>query len=373
IAAAKAEIAEMKTLLAYVKVEVTPSVEGVTLIVDDQEREGFASGQELVLPPGTRVFRARAKGYAEAEARAQVVSGHGNEAVQLNLKPTHGEVIITARHTDAWIEVDGQNRGKGLFQDMLTPGVHQIRVLRGKQIDSVQIVVQAGSRYTVTQDEDGELESDATAPLQEPEEEPSILPSFLRGFYGQGSAAFLAAFPHIDDLEVGTADRFGGAGGLHLGYRVTTWAAFEVFGQYSDIRASGDPGPKLQASLDATTNEITMVLKSVRAGGLLRVMLPGKSWIRFVGTVGGGVTIEWLEWRGESLDTTLFLDDKGVGPFGQLDLGVEFEFQGVLIDVVMQNILQTTKHFDLKNDRNAFDTQPIPIIGPAIRGGYALW
>jgi len=385
IAAAEREIKEMKALLAYVKVEVKPSLEEVELSVDGQVRKGFSSGDELVLPPGIRHFKARAEGYADGEAQAQIVSGKGNPPVVVELEPTHGEVIITAHHTDAWIEVDSVKKAKGLHRQMLAPGVHVVRVIRGDQIDSIQIVVTAGERYAVTQDEDGELESDATAPLEQPKKDPFGLqvPQYLRGFYGLGGAALLTPLAKVQHIDTLNAD-FGAGVDLRLGYRVTNWAGFEVSAQYSDLRIGG----KLQVPETAGTGndqrELTMVLKSLRLGAQLRFMAPGDGWIRFAGTIGGGPVIEWLSWRHEPVggirglpdgreDPAIYVDDKGIGPYGQLDAGVELEFQNILIDVMMEVIVQGTKHFDLDNDQNVFGTRPIVILGPAIRGGYSLW
>jgi hypothetical protein len=374
VAAAEREIKEMKALLAYVAVKVKPSLDEVELFVDDQPYPKFSTGDQLVLPPGMRTFRARAEGYAQAEQRVQIISGKDNAPVVLELAPTHGEVIITARHADAWIEVDSAKKAKGLHRQMLPPGVHVIRVLRGDEVDSIQIVVQPGERYAVTQDEDGELESDATAPLEQPPKDgngfgPDV-PEYLRGFYGLGGAAYLTAAAEVPTVTLESDDRFGAAVALHIGYRVSDWAGFEVFGQYSDIRVGG----KLERPGTAFDNRgVTMVLKSLRLGALLRVMLPGDGWVRFVGNIGGGATIEDLEWRDEPVGEPIYFDHGGVGPFGQLDVGIEFEYQKVLIDIVFQSIVQGTKHFDTETDENVFDTKPIAIIGPAVRVGYALW
>lgn len=378
IAAAERESKEMRALLAYVAVEVRPSLEQLELFVDDTARPGFSPGDELVLPPGMRRFRVVAEGFAEAEVRVQITSGRNNAPVEIELEPTHGEVIITARHTDAWIEVDSVKKAKGLHRQMLSPGVHVVRVIRGEQIDSIQIVVTAGERYAVTQDEDGELESDATAPLEQPKENGFgvEVPRFLRGFYGLGGVSLLTPLTKVKDVDTLNAD-FGAGVELRLGYRVTNWAGFEVTSQYSDLRIAGE----LQAPLSANDGrELTMVLQSLRLGALLRIMAPGDGWARFVGTIGGGPVFEWLEWRDEPVggrrtpeEPAIYVDEKGIGPYGMLDVGVELEFQNILIDVTAQVIVQGTKHFDLDNDQNVFETRPILVVGPAIRGGYALW
>jgi hypothetical protein len=364
IDAAEREIREMRALLAYVSVQVTPA--HATLQVDDHAQKDWSSGQVLALSPGTRTLRAEAVGFAILETKIKVISGHDNALVALELEPTHGEVIVTAQNSAAVIEVDGNVVARGLYKDMLRPGPHVIKVTHDKVEHSLSVQVAAGGRYTVTQSKDGELESDATAPLVKPKDEFGLpFPEILRGIYGTGSFAFLAAYPSIEGFEPNNDDRFGAAVGLHLGYRVADWAGFEGFGQYSDVRVSG--------KVPGHGEDVNMVLRSLRLGLQLRAMFPGRAWFRFLGTAGGGAMIEWLEWRGEPAASPIFLDEQGVGPFGQIDLGVEFELSQVLIDLLIQHTVQGTKHFDLDNERNAFGTKPMFLIGPSVRVGYGLW
>jgi len=359
--AAQREIDEMRGLLSYVTVKVTPA--SAKLYVDDRLQQSWASGQVLTLSPGHRTLRAEEHGYASLERYVRIVSGNSNALVELALEPTHGEVIVTAHHRAAAIDVDGNQRGRGLWKDMLRPGPHTVTVRRDGEEHTVQITVAAGGRYTVTQLKDGTLESDATAPLEAPGDDLAPEADILRGAYGTGSAAFLAAFAQVEDFDVSGTDRVGAAVGLHLGYRVADWAGFEVMGQYSDIRVGGK----------VADQEMTFALRTLRTGALLRVMYPGRSWFRFLGTVGAGAAFEWLEWRNAPANTELYLDERGVGPFGQVDLGVEFELNNVLIDLMVQHSVQGTKHFDLDNGRNAFDTKPIFLFGPSARVGYGLW
>jgi hypothetical protein len=364
IAAAEREIREMSALLAYVTIKVSPA--DAELFVDDRKNKDFKSGGVLKLSPGTRRLRVTAAGYATLTKPITVVSGHENALVELVLEPTHAEVIITAQHKNAVIEVNGKEVGRGLWQGMLRPGPVKVIVTRDGEPHRIDISVAAGGRYTVTQSKDGDLESDATEPLATPDNDfKPVLPDILRGIYGLGSASFLTAFASVRDFEDNNDERFGVGVGLNLGYRVADWAGFEAMGQYSDIRVSGD--------VPFQADDVTFVLRSLRVGLLLRVMYPGRAWIRFVGTLGGGAAIEWLAWRGEPLNHPLFVDQQGVGPFGQIDLGVEAELSNILIDVVIQNSVQGTKHFDLESEANAFDTQPIFVLGPSIRIGYGIW
>jgi len=48
----------------------------------------------------------------------------------------------------------------------------------------------------------------------------------------------------------------------------------------------------------------------------------------------------------------------------------------VLIDVMVQNTVQSTKHFDRDTGgvtTNAFDAEPILVAGPVLAVGYGLW
>ncbi len=156
------------------------------------------------------------------------------------------------------------------------------------------------------------------------------------------------------------------------------WAAFELFGQYSDVRVTGD---FLHGN---TSSDSKFVLKSGRIGGALRVMVPGDTIVRFVALVGGGMVIEELSFKGEPGAAPLGFDgdlpydyydtQAGVGVFGQIDLGVEVEFSRILIDLVMQNTAQSSKHLeDNDSGHNAFEERPVFLLGPSLRVGYAFW
>ena len=56
------------------------------------------------------------------------------------------------------MQVDGQAPHRGKWEGRLQPGVHQVRVFEhGEQGESLQIVVAAGGKHLVKQDEDGNL------------------------------------------------------------------------------------------------------------------------------------------------------------------------------------------------------------------------
>ena len=64
-----------------------------------------------------------------------------------------------------------------------------------------------------------------------------------------------------------------------------------------------------------------------------------------------------------------------------ITLTVDFDsvvgLNNVLIDVVAQNTIQSTKHLDFDDadgtTRNVFNADPLFLSGPVIRVGYGLW
>jgi hypothetical protein len=366
--AAEKEIRELKALLAWVEVKVTPK--NAELLVDGK----LQTAGKIALSPGEHRFSAKADGYKAAEVRSTLTSGEQNDPVVLKLELNAGELSIGTLSKDTTIEIDGTQVGKANWKGLLPPGVHKVRVISDDEVFVVNVFIKAGGKHTVQQLEDGSLKTNAPAKLgdgnkddpDEPEEED------LSGFYFTATAAILTAVFQSDTFVRGSGAQWGGAGGLHIGYRVADFAGFELIGQFSDIRLKGTVEDEA-ANLKVENGK--MRLSSGRVGGLFRVMIPGRSFIRFVGTLGGGVLIEELEWDNLFEDTfgQRYEDQKGVGGFAQLDLGAEVELKNVLLGLYVQQTGQTTKHFDTSNDQNAFDEGVILVIGPQIRVGYSLW
>jgi hypothetical protein len=386
IAAAKTEIEEMRKLLAWVEVTIEPPGAGTKLYIDGRVQEDGAWDEPIPLEPGTRTFVAKRPGFDDASVERQLTAGTGNAPVVLELVQTDGRVRVQANEPDAEIQIDGQVEGAGTYDGMLPRGVHTIVVDDGDEHE-IRIRVRPGGDHTVTQKDDGTLES--AAEIEEGEEKdpfgpPKILEP-LRGVYGYGGGSLLTVLSNAgqDRFEAtDSIDRWGAAASLHLGYRVAEWAAFEFWGQYSDIRVAGTV--TLDEQPDGSPNRFPksqMVLKSGRFGLLFRGWQPGRSWIRFVGTLGSGILVEKLSWRfsedGTSFVTPpnrgIFLDSEVVvGVFGSLDLGVEIEWSNVLFSLMFQHTLQSTKHFDIE-DTNVFGESPLLIHGPSFRVGYGLW
>jgi hypothetical protein len=367
--AAEREIRELEALLAWVQVKITPPT--ATLYVDDRPVVLEGGAGELALSPGTRNLRAEAPGFEPARREIKVTSGRQNAAVELSLVSDRGELVVTVR-SGAWIRVDEGKPQQGVFQEKLPPGVHSVEVTRDGERTVLHVMVGAGKQVTVTEDEDGGLVSEAA--VEKPGADQDGEEDIRRGFYFTGGIAALTAFPQATTFTPDEGERFGIAGDLHIGYRVTDWAGFEVGGQYSDIRVHGTLAFDKTPTERLESTDAKMVLQSWRAGAFMRIILPGRFFIRFISTVGIGLAIEELSWQNPpDPEAPVFQDTSGVGFFGQVDLGVELEVEQVLIDVLMQNSLQSTKHFDQDNGENVFETKPILIAGPTLRAGYGIW
>jgi hypothetical protein len=372
IAAAEREVAEMKALLAWVTVETVPA-HGVSLYVDGSLVPAEARGEAIALEPGTHSFRAEKKGYDSASAEVQVIAGRGNAPVRLELTQKDGRVRVIAIDADAQIKIDHQLEGRGSYDGMLPRGLHTVAILHDDEEQEIQIVVRPGGDHTVTQQRDGTLASPAAVKSKKGDDgdefgPPKLLES-LRGLYGYGSGALLTAFASVEGYTVSGTERWGAAGGIHVGYRVATWAGFEIWGQYSDIRLVGE----LAGEAGAKLPDVKMVLKSGRIGPAMRIWLPGRYWLRFVGTVGAGVLLEKLEWENAPPTPAYDTVDLGVGPYGAIDVGIEIEYSNVLFSLTVQNTIQSTKHFDTDAGGNAFDENPMLVHGPSLRIGYGLW
>lgn len=389
VKAAQSEISDMLALLAWVTVKIEPDGKSVTLYIDGRRQDAGTWAKPIPLEPGNRTFVAKRPGYDNATVEAQVSAGLKNEPVVLALVQKDGRVRIQANDPDGEIQIDGQVEARGSYDDVLPRGVHRVAITSDDDENEIQILVRPGGNHTVTQKDDGTLVSDAEVEDDDDDDPfgpPKILEP-LRGVYGYGGGSLLTSFNSAggDRFEAtDSVDRWGAGASLHLGYRVAEWAGFEFWGQYSDIRVAGKLTlPADDGGAGRVFANSQMILKSGRFGLLFRGWFPGRSWIRFVGTLGSGILVEKLGWRfsddgrtninpgpsrGEFVDT-----DVQVGVFGSIDLGVEVEWSNVLFALMFQHTLQGTKHFDTEDGSNVFAETPMLVHGPSIRVGYGLW
>jgi hypothetical protein len=363
-AAAEKEAAELRALVAWVVVTINPP--SALLLVDNEggeyEPRREADGS-VALAPGPNRLRAVADGFAPAVQTVTLVAGRANQPVALALVVTDGEVEVHAA-AGASIEIDGRERGHGQFVGRFDPGVHAVTVRNAGRARTLQIIVTAGKRALVIEQADGTLASDAKAsgsdtPVPAPE------PPTYRGFFLLASAGILTIvnrpedFVRNDNAQAGYM--FGGIGG----YRVAKWAAFQGVAQYSDVRIHGVFGTSTAANQ-------AFLVRGGRLGAALRVMLPGDKWVRFVGTLGGGVAIDRLTFQ-NAPGVPPYEGRFGADVYGQIDLLLEFELSHVLIDIGAQHHAESSKHFSSDDGTNAFMERPLLTIGPKLEVGYAFW
>jgi hypothetical protein len=391
-AAAEREIRELEALLATVVVAVEPK--HATLLLDGLELPPDSAGKPMTVGAGPHVLEARLQGYQAATVKITITAGERDRRVELKLSPNQGQLQVTPHDPKAWVEIDGQLPVQGGFAGMLNPGVHNVRVFKhGEKASSLEVVVVAGKTQQVTQDEDGTLLSDATRPKAAPggdEQEPE---GELQGFFLHGHAGLLFVGGTHPTNFVPAKGAAGFGLGLRLGYRVADWAAFEASGQLSSITGSGpaqfDQGFGPGASSPLTINNSNYTLRSLRLGLLWRVLAPGRTIVRFVGALGAGLSLDQLLWGLSSKDEDHRLGSLeaktltgtagelpssmgGIGGFGELDVGIEFDLSHVIFGLTLQSIVQSTKGLDTES-YSPYSDKPVFLIGPALHVGYGFW
>jgi hypothetical protein len=136
---------------------------------------------------------------------------------------------------------------------------------------------------------------------------------------------------------------------------------------------------------DAFTAKYT--LHSLRLLGGLRAMAPAEDDIRFLVFAGTGAVYSSIGWNDnpQNFQAQGMADNSAVGAhFGDaagtdfavdVDLGVELDFNGILVDILLQNVVQTG--YALKPDKGAnegpFDDRVMWFVGPTIRPGYEFF
>jgi len=389
-AAAEKEIHDLEALLATVTVAVEP--QHATLLLDGLELPSDSAGKPLTLSAGPHVLEARLQGYRSTTAKITITAGERNRRIELKLAADQGKLRVTPYDTKAWVEIDGQVPVQGGFEGMMNPGVHSVRVFKhGEKADSLEVVIVAGKTQQVSQSEDGKLASDATRPEAAPggEEEEE---GERQGFFLHGHAALLfvgGTHPKGFTPDTGAA---GAALGLRVGYRVADWAAFELAGQLSSVGGPGTAhfGVAGQAPVSASipVPDVKYTLNSIRLGADLRVFAPGRFLVRFIGSIGAGLAIDHLVWTlpanplpgdaghsDEVVSSTVAAlpgSLSGVGGYGELDLGIEFELSRVIFGLTAQSIIQSSKGLDTESYA-PYKDKPVFFIGPALHVGYGFW
>jgi PEGA domain len=399
--AATDAIADMRALLAYASVELTPKQ--ATLLVDGEEQAPGASNKPIPLGPGAHQIAARAEGYAPSEQIVTVASGE-RPTVKLALVPDKGWVIVRAVDPRQNIAIDQRAVGTGEWSGLLTPGLHVVQIYGGVGAPfAAQILVSAGKKLTVRPGGGngggggtpiasfpGALgassgitptpiplgPSTATpapfgppttmpAPVPKPETPPLV----RRGAYGFALGAIL--FPASHPPEFIDAQRdFGAEWGVRVGYQVNRIAGFDLTFQHGAITST--------SSFDGSSYQAFANRLSVG----LRLLTTGKM-VRFATAFGGGPVFDELYFSlkpplENRCSTNLMVpicplhgSIAAVDAFMYLEGAVEIDLDRVLIDIGAELHIQSTGGIGAGG--SIFAGNPLVHLGPAIRVGYRLW
>lgn len=368
-AAARAAIEEMKSLLAHVRLEVSPPHAEVRL--DGVPVNRSESADTLTVGPGTHEIQVSADGYGSETRSVTVASGDRDVVVRVHLVPSQGYLRVNTGDPQILITVDDVVVGRGDWAGLLAPGPHIVRMGRAGEVPkSVQVDVVAGKSLEVTPERGGRPlaprdmpEVPPPPPKPPPETEPGP-PE--RGAYALVTASLM--FPVTHPFRR-TEPEFGGAGGLRVGYRVNTVAAFDFMVEYEDVAIDSNQG----------VDPAKYSLISWRLGPTLRLMTPTRS-ARLYGTLGGGLAHDDVEFRNvrpgifDCETENLCVDSSGFDPFFIAELGFELDFDGVLVGAAFESIFQSSKGIDHGGEEpSPWDDDTIVQIGPSLRVGYALW
>jgi hypothetical protein len=360
-------IREMRNLLAYITVQLSPRK--ATLLLDDEEQPPGTADQPIPVGPGPHKFTARADGFAQAERSVTVASGDKPE-IKLSLVAEKGWVTITAPNPKMTIAIDQRPLMNGQWAGMLTPGPHLVQMYgRGFTPFNAQITVVAGKQINLRPGVNGVPGVVPTPPAPPPEKPPPPPTPPRRGFYALALGSILVQTNSPVVTPSTNKTDWGGAFGLRVGYQVNAIAGFDISFEHSSIGSS------------STSMNKHRIYANRLAGGL-RLISTGRT-VRFVGALGGGPAINDFTFRDgmnalgkptvlacvQEKDGSCQLKT-GVDAFAYLELGLEIDIDHVLIDLGLESEFQATGNM---LDGRVFDGKPLVNLGPALRVGYRFW
>lgn len=344
--AAETAIREMKALLGYITVEVTPS--HAVLYVDDDALPAVAKDKPIALGPGKHRIGARAEGYESAEETVTVTSADRDKVVKFALVPNMGWVVVKTGDPEMAIAIDQQAMALGEWAGLVEPGTHLVQMYKtGGAEYAFQVLVVAGKAQEVRPDVGGVPIALPKTPATPTKKKTTTIAAKKiaappappqRGVYAQATGG---AFLMLNE------DGAGGMFGARLGYRSGTRVGFELLFDYMNSHVALDGQTRAKG-----------VLNVVRFGGGFRLMSPGRT-ARFVATIDLGLAHKWTDQN----------DLTGNVPFGNLDLGFEYDWSGVLLGVAAQQGVL------LPGDSatNSELRDPRVTLGLGVRVGYAGW
>lgn len=380
--ASESAIRDMRALLAYVEVKLSPAAEA-TLVIDDEDQPAGAASRPVPLGPGTHKIGARADGFALAEQSITLVSGDKVQ-VQLKLIADKGWVTVQAPHPRMTIAIDQRTMGTGQWAGMLLPGTHLVQVYGpGGAPFASEILVVAGKQLNVRAGAGGVPVAMVTITpptppsgirRKVPRETP---PPRRQGPYVLGLGAIIIPFTSPRWLASSDTGRnFSAEYGLRGGYQVNSFAGFDLTFQHSNILTSETS----VGSVMPSDSSYRLISNRLALG--LRLLSFGKT-ARFIGAIGGGPVFENFsatttdEQKNEcsrlSKGKDCRLDDDifGVNAFFFLEAGLEIDLDHVLIDLTLEGAFESTN--GLGDNGEIFAGQPIVTAGPALRVGYRFW
>lgn len=388
--AAEGAVKDMRALLAYVEVKLSPP--GATLLVDDEVLPAGAAAKPVPLGPGTHRIGARAEGFAYAEQSVTLASGE-RTAVKLTLVADKGWVTVQAPSPRMSIAIDQRAVGTGQWAGMLSPGTHLIQVYgTGGRPFTAQIFVIAGQPLNVRSGAGGSQMPILTAPLPPvlppPKKEPPPPPPTRRGYYGFVLGSLLWPVTHPPSFPPHDKQSFGAEYGLRLGYQVNTYAGFDFMYQHSSITTRGSKEPK---NYSDSFYQVT----SDRLAIGLRLLSSGKT-VRLAGAIGGGPIFDGFTFSlksaaiaecfrrsdpspcplvaqdtaADSIVTSKF-QTTAINAFLYLEGGIEVDLDHVLINLTVESQFQVTG--GIVNGAGIYDSQSLIRVGPALRVGYRFW
>jgi hypothetical protein len=361
-AAARRAIDEMRALVGALVVRGLP--EGAELRIEDEEYA--VSAEPITLSPGSYTVTASAPGHTPRSQEVVIVGGARVE-LELQLAAAMGTLTIIAADKLTPILVDGKRVGRGSYHAQVPVGPHTIELLGETEPSTIEVRSNETSRF-----ESPLRAVDAASlppvPAGPTRGEPPPPEPPRRGFYALIGGAVLFPLRHPDYF--GKLDRDSASSGASVaaraGYLVHTHAGFELFAEYNNV-----VGPANGTEAESYT------LSSWRVGPLLRLQ-SGGDILRFVGTIGGGFAVNFID---QELASGLS-SSSGVDFFAVSELGAELDLDGVLVHLALAGYLSGTKgmnDFDgafASRDRELqepYGNTVLPSLGPRLSIGYAFW
>ncbi|MBK8252250.1 MAG: hypothetical protein IPK82_06225 [Polyangiaceae bacterium] len=363
--AANSEIEEMRALLSYVTFQVTPGQFSVQ--IDGEAYPAASRGDAVPLSPGPHVVRVSADGYAAVEEKLTLASG--KRTLAYTLRANMGYIHIKAASAKYAIAIDQKAIEYGEWSGLLPPGPHIIDMyVPGSPTAPyrVRVDVEVGKSYEISPGKGGvPLTGNALTPPIPPN--PPLPKPPAPVYKGPFFLAAFSLFTPTEHPQIFGNGKYspGVQVGGRVGYRVNTPVSFDVMGEYSNMLVGKTVDPEIKYNLE-----------QVHAGLNMRLQTPGRI-ARFYGNFGGGAVFSSLEFlypskvdnqKCASPSQLGCYDSEGVDGYFLLEMGLQFTFGGVLVDLTVGNYLQSTRNFKPDTYRDW-----LPSFHGGLRVGYGWW